>query len=128
MPNNYNALLKDHLANVTQKNRGIILMGDFNIDYNVDNKKEFKLIINEFGFKQLVDKATRTTNISSTLIDLIITNFPDNISFVNVFQTSISDHDMVGCVRKVNHIKFPMQTVKCIKLCELQPWKYVRRH
>ena len=121
MPNNYNALLKDHLANVTQKNRGVILMGDFNIDYNVDNKNKFKLIINELGFKQLVDKATRTTNISSTLIDLIITNFPDNISFVNVFQTSISDHDMVGCARMVNHIKCPMQTVKCIKLCELQP-------
>ena len=75
--------------------------------------KEFKSIVNTLGFSQLVDKATRITHTSSTLIDLILSNRPENISTISVFTTSFSDHDMVGCVRKLNNIKYPMRSIKC---------------
>ena len=49
---------------------------------------------------------TRITKEGSALIDLIFTNNEQVIARVNVFALSLSDHDGVGCVKKVNHLKF----------------------
>ena len=115
LPHNYNALFNDHVEQIVEKGRKeIIMLGDFNINYRDKNcDKEFKSIVNTLGFSQLVDKATRITHTSSTLIDLILSNRPENISTISVFTTSFSDHDMVGCVRKLNNIKYPMRSIKC---------------
>ena len=44
----------------------------------------------------------RITDKSSTLIDLCITNSPDNIVNSGVLHLSISDHSLVYMVRKAN--------------------------
>ena len=41
------------------------------------------------------------------MIDLIFTNNESKIAYVDVLPLSLSDHDCVGCVRKINHQKFP---------------------
>ena len=57
--------------------------------------------INElFSFKQLLNKPTRVTLSSSTTIDHIPTTAINNIVQSGVFETSMSDHFMVFCVRK----------------------------
>ena len=53
------------------------------------------------------------TKDSKTLIDIIATNNPATIATSDVIHTSISDHYLVGCIRKLNHRKFPAKTVKC---------------
>ncbi|XP_057305259.1 uncharacterized protein LOC130642190 [Hydractinia symbiolongicarpus] len=89
-------------------------MGDFNVDYNVTNvNKDFKSTINVHGFKQLINKPTRTSSTSSTTIDLFFTNCSDNFHCTDVFPTSLSDHDMVGGIRRIHNIKHPMRTLKC---------------
>ena len=78
-----------------------------------DDNREIITIFQLYGFKQIIKKATRVTNESSTLIDLIATNDPSSISKCMVFPTSISDHDMVGCIRKVNHFKNTPRIITC---------------
>ncbi len=112
LPNDFNKTFNDMLLNGTKENKEIIILRDFNADYLKPNdNKEIKGIFQLFGFKQLIKTATRITKESSTLIDLIATNNPQSISKSNVFATSISDHDMVGCIRKINHFKYSPKVI-----------------
>ena len=63
------------------------------------------------GFKQLIKKSTRITEQSSTLIDLLFSNQPSKISSSCVVSTSLSDHDMIACTRKLNSQKFAPKTI-----------------
>lgn len=71
-----------------------IILGDVNINYLKKNDhKRIKDIIKTNGFEQIIKEATRTTEHSSTLINVIFTNRPSTISHHGVFGTSLSDHD-----------------------------------
>ena len=50
---------------------------------------------------------------SSTLIDVILTNWPDNVVNANSITSFLSDHNVIKCVRKLNNIKFNPRTIKC---------------
>jgi len=90
----------------------IILPGDCNVNYDKNDTCEFKSLLAINGFKQLIKEKTRTTQQSSTLIDIIATTSTNTIKLVDVIQTTFSDHDMVGCIRKINFLKYP---AKCVK-------------
>ena len=62
------------------------------------------LLIN--GFTQVVTKPTRVTIESSTLKDIIATTKPEFIKTVEVIAASLSNHDMVCCVQKINYQKY----------------------
>ncbi|XP_057302789.1 uncharacterized protein LOC130636955 [Hydractinia symbiolongicarpus] len=90
------------------------LLGDINANYNVKSShKELKEIITSQGFYQIVEKATRITAETKTLIDVILTNKRSNVKVTDVIPLSLSDHDCVLCVRKINHNKIPHRTIKC---------------
>ena len=91
----------------------IIILGDFNIDYNKADNRDFKSLLNIFRLKQVITEPTRTTETSSTLIDLIITNRPENKMNKGVFPNSIADHDMIACLRKINNICYNPKMIKC---------------
>ena len=59
----------------------------------------------------MIDKATRTTKESSTLIDIVFPNNPVSIVTTEVIPLSISDHDMIACSIKVNYKIFKQKTV-----------------
>ena len=88
-------------------------MGDFNVNYNGKSNNMFKTIVRMSGFKQLIKKCTRIME-TSTIIDLILSNAPYNTLAVDVVAASISDHDMVACIRKVNHQWYYPRLVKCL--------------
>ena len=85
-------------------NKEIVLLGDFNINYDVknsDNMKslhEFELLTN---LKQLINTPTRQDNI----IDLIFTN-SSIVSKSGVINLAISDHELVYCTLKKEKIRF----------------------
>ena len=54
----------------------------------------------------MIIEPTQTTEISSALIDLIMTNRPENITNKDVFANSIADHDMITCLQKINNIRY----------------------
>ena len=87
-------------------------MGDFNVNYNSNSdSKEFKSIITPNGLKQIIKQPTRVTDTSSSLIDLVFTNCPLNITHACAIISLLSDHNMIGTVRKINHLKYPSRTI-----------------
>ena len=86
--------------------------GRYEISYlDKNNHNGIKDIFMLYGYKQLVTKATRITEDSKTLIDIMFTKKPKNISKTNTIPTSLSDHNMVECVQKSNHLKYESKTI-----------------
>ena len=111
---NFEQKLANILNNISLLNKETIILGDLNCNYlenksNVSIKDLFKLC----GYKQIIKIATRIAKDSSTLIDVILTNRPDNVINANSIISSLSDHNVIKCVRKLNNIKFNPRTIKC---------------
>ena len=121
MINNFSEVFEEQLTNVVKTNKEIIILGDFDIDYNEIDNRDFKSLLNIFGLKQVIAEPTRTTETSSTLIDLIITNRPENITKKGVFPNSIADQDMITCSRKINNIWYNPKTIKCRNYTNYSP-------
>ena len=87
--------------------------GDLNLtiyDYLVKtNHKEIKELLK--GFKQLLQSPTRMTLQSSTLIDVVLTNKPINVSNSAVINASLSD--LISCVRKMNSSRYEPEIITC---------------
>ncbi len=84
-------------------------MGDFNCDLLIllpDNKTSFTNrlvdIINLFQLTQVIEEPTRITSDTQTLLDLFITNKPENIINSGVVQLGISDHNLIFGCRKLS--------------------------
>ena len=65
------------LQSIDKENREIIITGDFNIDLmpsDIENSnlKRLKEMLNTYQLSQLINKPTRTTELTKTLLDLII--------------------------------------------------------
>ena len=92
----------------------MILTGDFNINYNkVNDNGELKSVFTFFQQKQIIKTATRVTDKTESLIDLVFTNVPFNITMNDVYALSFSDHDIVGFNRKQNRVKTAPKTIRC---------------
>ena len=93
------------------------------VTINQITNRDFKSLLNIFGLKQVITEPTRTTEASSNLIDLIITNRPENITNKVVFVNSITDHEMITCSRKINNIRYNPKTVECRNYTNYSPEK-----
>ena len=110
----FNDIFNESLSLYCSESKETILLGDLNADYlKKSDNKELKTIIHQNGFTQIIKNPTRITKDSKTLIDIIATNYPVNIVSSCVTATSLSDHDLVACVRKINNKKFPEKTTHC---------------
>ena len=61
------------------------------------------------GLHQLVKLPAHVTQETKSLIDVIMTNTRSNVHHTNVLPLSLSDHDCVMYVRKINHQKNAVQ-------------------
>ena len=110
----FNDIFNESLSLYCSESKETILLGDLNADYlKKSDNKELKTIIHQNGFTQIIKNPTRITKDSKTLIDIIATNYPVHIVSSCVTATSLSDHDLVACVRKINNKKFPEKTTHC---------------
>ena len=100
---------KDHLKTVFSKlkhsNKKLYLTGDFNLnllDYTTNTKvKTFVNLLFQHGLIPLINKPTRVTRRTATVIDLIITNQFDNSSLTTgIIKTQIADHFLIFLVSK----------------------------
>ena len=74
LPTNFNELLRNSLIKVSSENKEKILTGDFNINCRkVDENEELKSIFTLFQLKQIIKTATRMTDKTESLIDLVFT-------------------------------------------------------
>jgi len=102
------------LKRSTGKKKETIIMGDLNCNYLNDNDhKEIKDIFTTNGFTQLLKTPTCVTATTSTLIDIIITSNPLNISGTSNICAGLSDHNLTACTRKINSVKYQPETIIC---------------
>lgn len=124
---NFNELFNNFLAKVNEVFSEVILLGDLNANYLVmNNSKELKSLIASNSFKQLIEAPTRITKDSSTLIDVILTSNRKNIAATVTTHLSLSDHDLVGCIRKLNNTKLKPRTITCRNYSGYDPLKLKR--
>ena len=87
-----------------------MLLGDFNIDQLNKNNSENRLLKSfaiENDMKQIINKPTRITEHSKTLIDLIFVNNDHRIIQTGYIHSSLSDHSLLFCIMKVGVAKLP---------------------
>lgn len=91
------ANLYESLISIYTKYEHTVLLGDFNVNMLELNANSTKMILDSFiepfSLKQLIEKPTRITKTSSTLIDLILVNKPENALFSSCCDApGVSDH------------------------------------
>ncbi|XP_036144770.1 uncharacterized protein LOC118646290 [Monomorium pharaonis] len=95
--------LEKIIEELTIKEKCIIL-GDFNIDCMTDSYYTNKLLttMQSLGMKQYVDKPTRVTENSKTIIDLVFANKDINVEVK--YKPKITDHEWIKVVINTNKI------------------------
>jgi exonuclease III len=94
--------LNSVLNRVSGQDHHTYLMGDFNVNLlnpRGGHPRQLIDLMNDHHFKQLIDKPTRSTSHSSTLIDHIYTT-TNKVTDSGVLDLGISDHDLVYCIHK----------------------------
>ena len=94
-----------HIA--AAENKELIVLGDFNCCFMPNKRKstdyeKLKALFKYLDFKHLISSPTRITQASKSLIDIIATSCPENISNSGVISSQLSDHELVYCVRMIN--------------------------
>ena len=57
------------------------------------------------GFEQLIKSPTQVTHSTSSLIDHILTKFPERVSQQEIIDVGLSNHQLTYCTRKFSHTK-----------------------
>ena len=104
--------LEKAIAYLDKEDKEMIFLGDTNCDltqvpYGRSLQSNARHMINIFelnSFRQLVEKPTRVTLDSATIIDHVATPNDENIIKTGGHETSISDQYMVNCIRKFNGV------------------------
>ena len=82
----------------------VILIGDLNCDMlkhpQEAHTRKLNFLSSLYQHKQLINKPTRVTGTSATLIDLILTNNEENIFKSGAIHLGISDHSLIFTIRK----------------------------
>jgi hypothetical protein len=104
-PNSTPPTFIDQLEEIFVKymNEETYLIGDYNLNQlSTDNNQCHKLraLITKYNFKQLINKATRVTSTTETLLDLMITNSPHLVVASGVWKSYLADHEITYLVRK----------------------------
>ena len=99
-----------------------IVLGDFNFDMLelVGSSRVWLELMESFNYSQLVDKLTRISQHSSTLIDHIFSNAPNTISPISVPQYSISNHVPVCLTRTPQNLSDKGSAYKYIRYIKTQ--------
>jgi hypothetical protein len=95
-------------------------------DSNTPTKK-IKSLYKLYQLSQLIGEATRITMTTSSLIDHIVTNTPENISDSGVIHTGISDHSLpvVFAIRKISVVRKQENTVEIRNMKNFDEEKFV---
>ena len=100
---NWNSVFEDCIENILKEEKELYLIGDINRDLlNIQIKSAWTEYMQHFGLTQLVSDATRVTSDSSTLIDHVYSNCPENVNSINVSKVGLSDHFPIFFTRKLH--------------------------
>ena len=110
----YNAML-DNIEKALSINENIILLGDLNYDYKLDQNlcnNPVYYIECLFDLTQMITSPTRVTKDSSTTIDVILTSSPNIHSKSGIIPVTLSDHYLVMTEIKATKLAQKHKTIK----------------
>ncbi len=111
----FNVLLNEMLDKVEHENKYMYILGDFNCNTNLHTPvtEEFKNIFAGYHLYPLINKPTRITDKSATLIDNIYCNIPNLSSTIDsgLLHVNISDHKGLFCVNNSDTVITEKTTV-----------------
>ena len=121
----FNELLELFFSKLQSENKYVYITGDFNVNTLTQPScnlatQEFKNIFSSNFYSTLIQKPTRITEHSATLIDNIYCNVPElsSNSAAGILKVSISDHYAIFCILKYATIQDKTKIVNKIKDCE----------
>ena len=84
-------------------NQESIILGDFNICELLESyqRKQYQYLLKSNRLCQIINKPTRLTDKTSTLLYHVLVNKRENISQSGTIPIGFSDHDMFFCTRKI---------------------------
>ena len=97
----------------------VILLGNFNVNFLATKnyasrtlKRKLLSFTSMYNLEQLIDKPTRITENSSTLIDLLFANNNHRIVSSGVLHVNLSDHSLIYCVIKAGVRRAPGRVIE----------------
>lgn len=88
------------------ESKEVILLGDFNINLTLSGTRWSHSYV-PYGLEQIIDRPTRITDTTATLIDHIYVNTKSNIKDTCSVQTGCSDHSAICLTWKKKGVKIP---------------------
>ena len=96
---------EDVIKSLDFENKEIIVIGDMNCNYLAESRNSELIHLTEisevYQLTQIINKPTRITLTSKSLIDLIFTNQESRVVSHGVIDCGINDHCLVYVVRKI---------------------------
>ena len=96
---------EDVIKSLDFEKKEIIVIGDMNCNYLAESRNSELINLTEisevYQLTQIINKPTRITVTSKSLIDLIFTNQESRVASHGVIDCGISDHCLVYVVRKI---------------------------
>jgi hypothetical protein len=99
------------LDRINKEDRPCYLLGDFNIDLINKQSETFLNTMFSHYFHPRIDRPTRITDSSATLIDNIFTNTHSNLISSGIWLADISDHLPIFMTFPYNHNIVKKQTL-----------------
>ena len=93
------------LSKCDAESKDLLVIGEINCDMLKSPKdsstNRLLFLCTLYNLEQMIKEPTRVTTTSSTVIDLIFTNKPNNISNSGVIDLGMSDHSLIYAVKKM---------------------------
>lgn len=110
-------LFEDALKKIDSGGIEFHLLGDLNCNLKAQTMTEnystkLKDLCQVYQLTQTIHEFTRVTPVSSSLIDVHLTNDPTKISTSGVIHVGISDHSLIYTIRKIGIPKGPPKIIK----------------
>ena len=96
--------LANVFGNICLRNKPVFILGDINDNLFVKDNNLGKIVRN-LNLKQVIDKPTRITSHSSTLLDVAITNKVEMIMNSDIIPSPIADHEIISIVINIHKLK-----------------------
>ena len=98
--------LETLIGKLDSENAEFDLMGDFNCNFASSQPDNNTVLLSNlsdvYGLRQLINTPTGVKSASSTLTDVIFTNYLDRVVCSSVSHVSLSDHSLVYVFREVS--------------------------
>jgi len=87
--------ISDIFKAISLRNKPVFIFGDMNDDMLIPNSR-LDQVIRNLKLSQIVNKPTRISNNTATLLDLLITNKPEMLIQSDVLPCQVADHELVS--------------------------------